>query len=274
VTVFEAVLRRERFVVAACLVALTAVAWLYLLLGAGMSMSGLDMTRLALFPHLDADPMSQMRVEMPSPMLGWAAIFAMWWIMMVAMMTPSAAPLVLLYARVLRHHEAAGNAENARVAHVPSLFLALGYLGVWLVFAAGAATLQTALHDAGLISSMLSSQSGALSVAVLVGAGLYQLSPLKHACLEQCRSPIEFLTRHWRPGRLGAMRIGVRHGFWCVGCCGLLMALLFVGGVMNIVWIAAIAMLVLVEKLAPRGPLVSRAAGIVLVLWGLATITV
>src|SRR5690606_28999974 len=141
------------------------------------------------------------------------------------------APLVLLYGRVLRHHQAArGTGQGGDVRVPSSFFLALGYLAVWLLYSALAATLHVAMQDAALISSMLSSQSAVLSAAVLLGAGLYQLSPLKRACLEHCRSPVEFLTRHWRPGRLGAIMIGVRHGIWCVGCCWLLMALLFVGG--------------------------------------------
>src|SRR5690606_40272082 len=121
---------------------------------------------------------------------------------------------------------------------------------------------------------MMWSQSALLSAGVLVGAGVYQLSPLKHACLRHCRSPVGFLTRHWRPGRLGAMGLGARHGLWCVGCCALLMVLLFVGGVMNLAWIALIALLVLVEKLARSGPTVGRAAGVVLIGWGIATLAV
>lgn len=106
---------------------------------------------------------------------------------------------------------------------------------------------------------------------ILAAAGMYQLSPLKHSCLAHCRGPVEFLTRHWRPGRLGGFAMGVRHGTWCLGCCWMLMALLFVGGVMNLAWIALLALLVLIEKLAPAGPLVGKISGIVLLLWAAAT---
>jgi predicted metal-binding membrane protein len=226
------------------------------------------MTALALFPHLKPDPMAGM--AMPPP-FGWAAAVAMWWVMMVAMMTPSVTPLVLLYVRVLRHHR--GNAS--RVALAPAVYVAAGYLAVWLAFSLVAASVQLLVLRTGYLSStMLWSSSALFSAAVLALAGLYQLSPLKSACLAHCRGPVEFLTRHWRPGRLGAVRIGVRHGAYCVGCCWMLMALLFVGGVMNLAWIAALAILVLVEKLAPAGPTVSRASGAVLLAWAAATLLV
>lgn len=265
---FEAVLRRDRAVVGVGLAVLTLLAWSYLWLGAGTGMSARETTSIALFPHTQAEPMAGMVM----PAAGWATTAAMWWVMMIAMMTPSAAPLVLLYGRVLRH--AAGR-PSAGAAYVPSTFLMAGYLLAWLVFSIVAATLQYALQRAGLISSMmLWSKSALLSGAVLIAAGAYQLSPLKHACLRHCRNPAEFLTRHWRPGRLGALVLGARHGAWCVGCCSLLMALLFVGGVMNVVWIALLALLVLAEKVAAAGPAVGRVAGIVLIVWGVATLAV
>ena len=226
------------------------------------------MTALALFPHLAPDPMAGM--SMPPP-FGWATAVAMWWVMMVAMMTPSVAPLVLLYGRVLRHHR--GGAEPLRLA--PSVYVVAGYLAVWLAFSVAAATAQLFIQRVGFLSTtMLWSSSAVFSAAVLALAGVYQLSPLKSACLTQCRGPVEFLTRHWRAGRGGAFRIGVLHGAYCVGCCWMLMALLFVGGVMNLAWIAALAILVLVEKLAPAGPFVSRASGLVLIAWAAATLVV
>jgi predicted metal-binding membrane protein len=119
---------------------------------------------------------------------------------------------------------------------------------------------------------MLWSRSAALSATVLAAAGLYQLSPFKGACLRHCRGPVEFLTRRWRPGRFGAFVMGVEHGAWCVGCCWMLMALLFVGGLMNFAWIAVLTFLVLVEKLVPAGPVVSKISGGVLLAWAVATI--
>ena len=223
----EAVLRRERAVIAAGLAAVVALAWVYLWRGAGMGMSAIDMTTLSLFPHRQADVMGEMD-------LTWPVVVAMWWVMMIAMMTRSAAPLVLLYGLVLRRRAAPG--QNA---YVPSLLLLAGYLGVWLAFSVAAAALQKALQPAGLLSAMmLWSKSAALSAAVLAAAGLYQLSDLKHACLAQCRSPVRYLTEHWRPGHFGSFVLGVRHGGYCVGCCWMLMVLLFVRGGMNLIWIA------------------------------------
>ena len=262
-TAVAGILRRERAVIAAQLAVLFGLAWLYLWHGAGMGMSALAMTSLTLFPHLHAEMAGEM-----APAFG--VVVAMWWTMMIAMMTPGAAPLVLLYERVLRHH-----AAEREKAYVPSLFLLAGYLAVWLAFSLVAAALQRLLEPAGLISSMmLWSRSALLSATVLAAAGLYQLSPLKRACLTQCRGPVEFLTRHWRPGRGGAFLMGVRHGAFCVGCCWLLMLLLFVGGVMNVAWIAALTLLVIAEKISPAGTVIGKAAGALLLAWGAATLLV
>jgi predicted metal-binding membrane protein len=208
---------------------------------------------------------------MQMPPVTWLTVIAMWWIMMIAMMTPSAAPLLLLYARALRHSNAAGRSDTVRNASVA--LLVAGYLSAWLVFSVAAAAIQLQLQRAALISQMmLWSQSAVLSAAVLAAAGMYQLSSAKQACLRHCRSPVEFLARHWRPGRIGSFMMGARHGFWCVGCCWMLMALLFVGGVMNVVWIALLAMLVLVERTTRFGIAASRLAGGVLIVWSIATL--
>jgi len=263
-TAVETVLRRERAVVAIGLVALAALAWVFLWRGAGMGMSAIDMTALTLFPHLQPDAAGGMEVS-------WPVVIAMWWTMMIAMMVPSVAPLVLLYARVLRHRSANGPSGT----YVSSTFLLTGYLAAWLLFSLAAATVQGQLEPAGLISEMmLWSRNSILSAAVLLVAGAYQLSPLKYACLKQCRSPVQFLTQYWRPGRIGAFILGARHGAYCVGCCWLLMALLFVGGVMNLVWIAVLTALVLVEKLVPIGPQIGRLSGYVLIVWAMATLIV
>src|SRR5205823_2157353 len=157
----------------------------------------------------------------------------------------------------------------------PTGGFAVGYMLVWLGFAVLAAALHSLLERAGIISAVtMTSQSRWVSGAVLIAAGLYQLSPLKNVCLSHCRSPASFLSRHWRPHALGALRLGVMHGAYCVGCCWMLMALLFVGGVMNLVWIAALALLLLIEKVLPRGQWVGRSAGVVLITWGVATFLV
>lgn len=262
----EAVLRRERTVVATGLAMLVALAWLYLWDGAGMGMSALDMTRATLFPHREADLGGEMDVTVPIMVL-------MWWIMMIAMMTPSAAPMVLLYTRVARHRTAID--PPAATAIAPAAFLAVGYLLMWLMFSGIAATVQALFQTAGSISGMmLWSKTATLSATVLAAAGLYQLSPLKQACLRRCRAPAEFLVHYWRPGRGGALLLGLRHGAYCVGCCWLLMALLFVGGVMNLVWIVALTLFVLVEKLAPSGATIGRWSGVLLLLWAGATLIV
>ena len=190
--------------------------------------------------------------SMASP--GWAIIAAMWAVMMVAMMLPSAAPTILLYAQV--HHHSRGDEGTPPTA----AFLA-GYLACWAVFAAIAAALQLAL------GTMEFASSGA-TATVLIIAGVYQLSPLKDACLSRCRSPAQFLSRHYRPGATGAFRLGLLHGAYCVGCCWLLMTLLFVGGVMNLAWVAALTLLVAAEKLLPRGRWIAWIAGAAMIGWG------
>ena len=286
----ERLLRRERTIMALGLGLLAALAGLYVATGAGLGMSAWDMTSLSLFPHraqaaaagaptgmagmagmagMDMSGMDMVPAADPGWSAGrWALTVAMWWTMMVAMMTPSAAPAILLYGRVHRAAAASGRAG----ALAPAWSFAAGYLLVWLGFSAAAAVLQYALEQAGLVSAgMMGSQSKWLSVGVLAAAGLYQLSPLQRVCLDHCRGPVGFFTRHWRPGMAGAARLGALHGAYCVGCCWLLMALLFVGGVMNLAWIAAIAVLVLAEKLLPGGRGVGRAAGVLLLTWAAAT---
>jgi predicted metal-binding membrane protein len=259
----ERLLGRERAIIAAGLAAMMLLAWAYVWEGAGMGMSALDMTSAALFPHLQNNVAGEMDTSR-------AVLVAMWWVMMIAMMIPSAAPLVLLYGRVLRHR-----AAQDALAYAPSLIVLVGYLSAWLAFSLGAAALQEALQNADRISAMmLWSKSAELSATVLAAAGLYQLSPLKHACLTQCRSPAQFLARHWRPGPGGAFRLGALHGAYCVGCCWLLMALLFVGGVMNLLWIAALTAVVLLEKLSRSGERIGRVLGVILLGWAAATLLV
>ncbi|OAJ52547.1 metal-binding protein [Paraburkholderia ginsengiterrae] len=259
----ESLLGRERVITALGIVAVVVFSWAYLWTGAGVGMSALDMTAVALFPHRLADGGGEM-----DPSL--LTVILMWWVMMIAMMTPSAAPLILLYRRVLRHHDAI----EARSA-IASLCLLAGYLIAWLAFSICAALLQKGLQPTGLISEMmLWSKSALLSAIVLAAAGVYQFSPLKRACLAQCRSPVNFLTAHWRPGVAGSFLLGMRHGIYCVGCCWLLMALLFVGGVMNLVWIAALSLLVFVEKILPGGEVAGRVLGVALIAWAGVTLLV
>lgn len=193
-------------------------------------------------------------------------VLTMWVVMMAAMMLPSAAPLILLYNKIARHR-----VPDGAYARVVGLF-GLGYILVWGAFSLTAVVLQFGLDQATLLSPMMSTTSTWLAGAVLVAAGVYQWTPLKQTCLRQCRSPLEFLMTEWRDGGKGALLMGFRHGAYCLGCCWALMLLLFVGGVMNMVWIAAIAVFIAVEKLAPAGHWIGKGAGVVLATWGAITI--
>jgi len=246
----ERLAKRSRAVTLLAFAVLTLLAWAWLLLGAGM--------------HSAVIPMD----GMGSPAMAWNAdrfllVAAMWWVMMIAMMLPSAAPPILLYGRVHRHR---GDAPST------APFLA-GYLVVWLIFALLAASLHGLLEQRGIVSTTtMAMANGWASAGFLIAAGLYQLTSIKDACLASCRTPSDFLTRHYRPGRWGAFCMGLIHGAYCVGCCWLLMALLFVGGVMNLAWIAALSLLVAAEKLLPGGPWIARLSGAALFLWGAATL--
>jgi predicted metal-binding membrane protein len=262
-TPLERVLRRDRAIVSIALVILTLLAWLYVLrLAADMEMGGMDMTGTRMVS-------TGIRMVMTSRLQAWSGaefvfMFLMWSVMMVAMMLPSATPMVLLYARVGR--TAAIDGEP----FAPTGWFAAGYLLVWFGFAFAATSAQWALERAALLTPMMESASKVVGGILLIMAGLYQWSPLKDTCLAQCQAPLLFIQRSggFRRNVSGALEIGVRHGAYCVGCCWALMTLLFVGGVMNALWIAAIAALVLVEKVTVGGRLVSRAAGAGLIVGG------
>jgi len=186
----------------------------------------------------------------------FAAVVAMWWLMMAAMMLPSAAPAILLYARVRQMR-----GGDRAVPH-SGVFVA-GYLALWLLFSLIAATTQHLLAGPSMAFDNPIAQG-----ALLIAAGTYQLSPLKTACLGECRSPAQFISRHWRPGWMGTLRLGLLHGSYCVGCCWALMLLLFVGGVMNLLWVLALAAVIAAEKLVPHGIWLGRIVGLALVIWG------
>ena len=228
-------LRHERWIVAAGVALVAALAWWFVLRGAGMS-----------------DAMDMQAMQRP-PI---SALLLMWWVMMVAMMLPSAAPAVLLYGRV--RHMRGGDEEIAS----SWLFLA-GYTLAWLGFSIVAAGAHWLVAGPSMTLGNRYAEG-----AILIAAGFYQMSLLKSACLRQCRSPAQFISRHWKPGAAGAVRLGILHGAYCVGCCWLLMALLFVGGVMNVVWIVALTAIVVIEKLFPLGDRIGRLAGIALIAWG------
>jgi len=233
-------------VVLGSIAAVTALAWLYLVVIAGMT-SMADMARLRPWTGAEA-----------------VMMFIMWAVMMVGMMLPSATPMVLLYARVCR--------KSLDMAAPDTGAFVMGYVAVWTLFSAAATALQWGLEQAALLSPTMTSASPFFAGMVLVLAGLYQWTPAKQACLSRCRSPVEFLSTHWRPGAGGAFAMGLRHGAFCVGCCWALMALLFVGGVMNLLWVALITVFVLLEKVVPFGHGVGKTAGALLALAGLAVI--
>jgi predicted metal-binding membrane protein len=186
----------------------------------------------------------------------------MWAAMMVAMMTPTAAPMTLVYAAVARK-------ASRQASPVPPAFVFVaGYVVVWALFSVAATAAQKGLEHLALLSSTMASKSSLLGSVLLIGAGLYQLTPIKHACLKHCRAPAHFISQHWRSGPFGAFRMGSRLGTYCLGCCWMLMALLFVGGVMNLIWIATIAAFVLLEKIVPFGEAAGRVVGVTMILIG------
>ncbi len=262
VTFTERIVRREQLIIGLGLAGITVLAWYYVLIGAGTGMSTIAMTTWQFPPPR---PATMMTGEWDASY--WLTMLVMWWVMMIAMMVPSAAPMILLYARVFRHGQARGQISDSLV---PTGTFALGYLACWLGFSALATVLQFALERAALVHGMwMWSTSRWLTAALLVAAGLFQLTPLKAACLQHCRSPAAFLSQHWRSGRWGAFRLGLVHGTYCLGCCWALMLLLFAAGIMNLVWIAGLAILVLIEKVAPFGTALTRATAAILIAAGI-----
>lgn len=248
---------RDRLLLMAGLLAVLGMAWGWLLVGAGMDMNAFEMTAMA---GMDGWLM-QPAVWTPAYA---ALIFVMWWVMMIAMMLPSAAPVLLLFTRVNRAH------RSARAPLTASACFASGYVLAWGGFSAVATALQWGLETVRLLSPMLETSPRWLGAAILLAAGLWQLSPLKAACLRHCRTPLGFLIGRWRAGTWGALCMGLEHGAFCLGCCWFLMLLLFFGGVMNLYWIVGLAAFVLLEKTVPRGHRFGRSAGLALVVWGVA----
>jgi predicted metal-binding membrane protein len=255
----ETILRRDRIVIFVSIAGITALAWTYIAyLAWGMDHMAMSMQTTV-----------EMTMEMSMPQMatwngvGFGLTFVMWSVMMVAMMLPSASPMILLFAKANR------NRRQDQHPYVPTALFALGYLVLWIAFSGLATLAQWGLHTAALLSPMMVVTSPIIGGILLITAGLFQWTPLKSACLHQCRSPLGFLMQEWRDGRWGAFHMGIKHGIYCVGCCWVLMALLFVAGVMNLLWVAAITGLVLVEKIAPAGHWIGRVAGVLLIAGGL-----
>jgi len=241
----ERLLRRDRQIVMVALVSVVAFASLYTITRVGMGMNALETSTI--------------------PGMGYIyVLLAMWWIMMIAMMLPSAAPIILLTAALNRR------STSVHPPYGTTAFFTIGYLLAWFLFSLVAVAGQLVLESNGLLSIKMQSNSTYLTAGLLLAAGVWQFSPIKQACLRHCRSPIEFITRNRRPGNRGALVMGLHHGTYCLGCCWFLMALLFVGGVMNLYWIAGLALFVVIEKLFSRGVWFGRIAGAGLVITGTA----
>ena len=260
-SILETALRRDRLVIAGALALIAALAWGYVLwLAVDMDMGGMDMTGFRMIP---AGMGFMAPADAPWRPIEFAFVFAMWAVMMVGMMAPSAAPMILIYVPLSRQAKSAGKPFAA------TGWFAAGYFLVWIGFALAATFVQWVLERTTLLDSRMASASNVFGAIVLIAAGIYQWTPLKDICLTQCQSPFQFLMRYggFRGDVPGCLLLGLRHGAYCVGCCWVLMALLFVGGVMNVLWIALLALLVLLEKLT-LGPWVGRVAGIACVAAG------
>jgi predicted metal-binding membrane protein len=239
--------RRDFIAIIISLGGITLLSWLYLVkMAADMSM-----------------PEGMSPMQIPVWDVGYfGMMFLMWAVMMVGMMLPSVIPMVLIYAGVARKSAAQG------MPVAPTGAFVSGYIAIWLIFSLFATIAQWGLDQAALLSPMMVSNSVGLGAALLIAAGIYQWLPIKDKCLQHCRSPVHFITTHWRLGSIGAFKMGLSHGAFCLGCCWVLMALLFVGGVMNLLWIAAIALFVLLEKVLPLGDVSGRVMGLLMITAG------
>lgn len=256
--------RRPQILVLAAALALTALAWVYVgWLAAGMGVAApREMTGMTGVAGMSS--MSGMGALTSVPgfarwtLLHYAFIFTMWAVMMVAMMTPSVTPMVLIYARVAQKSLPEGHSLS------PAAWFAAGYLASWCLFSALAALAQWGLESLALLTPMMTATSRAFAGLVLVAVGFYQWLPVKHLCLASCRAPLAFMQRHGglRLDAAGSARLGFLHGGYCVGCCWALMAVLFVTGVMSLAWIAALMIVVLLEKVIPHGRAFARLTGV------------
>ena len=245
----ESILKHDRTIVLAGLAGIVMLSWAYVVYLA-WQMEGMD-------PGIALPQIQSWNVT------DFLFMFLMWAVMMVAMLVPSAAPIVLMFATVNRRRQARS------APYVPTAVFALGYVAVWAVFSLAATLTQWGLNEAALLSSAMRSTTPVLGGLLLVVAGVFQWTPLKEACLVHCRSPLGFIMTHWRERRRGAFLMGLHHGTYCVGCCWALMLLLFVNAVMNLLWVGAIAAFVLMEKVVPAKGRLSQVTGALLVAWGL-----
>jgi predicted metal-binding membrane protein len=193
---------------------------------------------------------------------GFWHLFGMWTVMQVAMMSPTAVPMLLMHVKVQRSR------RPAETPYLQTIIFFVGYLIVWTAFSAAIAGVQVYLQSTSLLTPQMTFVSPWLAGGILIAAGLFQFSKLKEVCLNSCRSPVTYLMLEWREDNFGALMMGLKHGLHCVGCCWVLMALLFVAGVMNLLWMSIITVFVLLEKVMPKGELFGKVGGIAMILWG------
>jgi predicted metal-binding membrane protein len=244
--------RRSDVYIVVALTFIVGAAWFYLVTAP-----------MVAFPGGEAGSMTGMRMN-DLTVTSWGLqegllLFVMWAVMMAAMMLPSASPMLLLFSRISADRGGRGN-RSTSVG-----FFAAGYLSIWVAFSAIAALLQWILHSSAVLSPDMRAASPLVSAAILVAAGVYQLLPIKQSCLGHCRSPLDFLTTSWREGRGGAAMMGITHGMFCVGCCWMLMGLLFAAGVMNLLLVAALSATILLERIHSSGARLARIIGLLLI---------
>ncbi len=244
---------RDRVIVLSGIAMVALVGWVYMIYMA-WAMNHMDVVDMWMPPQGDARPWSFHDFWM---------LFLMWSVMMAAMMAPVVSPFVIMYETVRK------NKKQSGVAYTPTFVFLSGYLIAWSIYSAAATVVQWPLHQSELLSPMMNSRSYLFSGLILVSAGIYQWTPLKDACLNQCRTPLNFVMTHWREGNGGAVKMGMHHGLYCIGCCWALMMVLFAVGVMNILWMAVITLLILLEKFLPgRSRIFRTTSGLVFVTWG------
>jgi len=247
----ENILKKDRLIIISSLFIISLLAWVYIIyLYKQMAVMNMD----ALF---FAMPMT------PSwTMTDFALLFLMWFVMMIAMMTPAVAPLILIFAMVNRQR------KQQNRPFVNTAYLMTGYFVVWAAFSLAATSLQWLLQQISMLNPEMKTTNKILGSVILIATGIFQFTAFKHTCLQYCRTPIEFVHRHWKEGKPGALRMGIQNGFYCLGCCWMLMVVLFVAGIMNLLWVAIIALFVLIEKISSQTKWISYVAGFVLILYG------
>ncbi len=245
--------QQDKKIVVSGLFTVAAIGWLYMFYMA-WAMGNMHLIDMWMPPHGGVRPWT---------VWDYFMLFLMWLTMMLAMMTPTAAPMVLMFATVNKQK------KLKQQPYAPTFIFLAGYLVAWAIFSIVASAIQWPLHESGLLNPMMNSRSYLMSGGILIVAGLYQWTPMKDVCLHQCRTPLGFLMTAWKDGKIGAFKMGLHHGLFCVGCCWALMAVLFAVGVMNILWVILITIFVLLEKILPISPKLMRTiTGLALIIWG------